>query len=965
MKIRLSALTLILVFLMTVSVLAIPSAVAVVGSANEVDSAITAQSDAQLSAVVSATPGINVFTGNLKAETFDGFTQSDVDAMFTKSNSYITLSPATDPTYGTVIKVTSNANQWSNFYNLTSTSINRPAFYYMNYKLDSGAVAKEETAIWVVNLVGSTANFNIPATTFDTWLTTSKNSANYIWGTRLHTFNTKYVGDTTKSVYVDNYALVPWYKITYKNIDENGKSLGNDTDVYYIADNPASVTVSGTDIIGVSTSYPVDPAQNLINPNENLILYGWSTTQGATKPEKTVALNGQDIVLYPVWKDIGKEYVVYEDFEGVANGTIIKKYNDNELNSQNQPIELINKPFKMKTKGILDSATIVQGDQALDMELVSLSDGNTVLKASKVFGYSTLWRMITFNLTTTEGTGLTKALPGKYYFRLRYFIDANDPSAYASVSGRIGIDSGFTYVGSGKSVAKGKWHVYTQVFEIKDDGSISYGTSNVAFTKPIVRLDLVNSYSSNASDVLYYIDDISMTYAASRRVTLNYVDSNGKAIKSFDVLHYDGIGSKLVTAAELGLDYDACYTVNGKKYYPGQNVEIADDTNSINVTVSNTRVVYYESFDSVIIDSEGTLKAETSSSNGLTPEYLSPRFAEIGKVPFLNGGDSGASQKYKTIKESGRKVLAVQRYITGSKLHSMYFENLGFLGDGVYTYLVTYKMNGATLEKSSTDLQGKSKIAYNANGNKPENLPVDKDGYRTAKFNITIYTDTDGIRKVMYQPGKTYDFDASNTVGANVNRMMFYWWGADTTDEIIYLDEVAIEYTPFAPGKIDLKSYRNIAPFGMRFASYVDEVQKNKCTEYGFIATRKVFLENAATKAGTGTYTDYLYMENDDVVGTSTTLITNDDGVKIVGACNYNGVADKIYATDGADFGSSKYLGLNDSVKFFTGVIMGLEGEEQKEETFVVRPYVKIDGVYYYGEPLEASYNEVYNAFNG
>lgn len=567
-------------------------------------------------------------------------------------------------------------------------------------------------------------------------------------------------------------------------------------------------------------------------------------------------------------------------------------------------------------------------------------------------------------MKTADGTGFTKAYPGKYTLRLRYLIDENDPSSYSSITGRIGVDGDYPSTGSGRSVVKGSWHNYTQSFEIKDDGTISYGKTTTAFTKPITRFDLVNSYSKTASDVLYYIDDITMTYDPSRYVTLNYVDSNSKIIKSVDTLHYDNLGAKLVTAADLGLDYDACYTVNGKKYYPGQNVKLDANETSLNITVSNTRVVYFESFDSIIVNSESTLKIENSSTDGITPEYLSPRFAQIGKAPVLNGGDSGASQKYKTITESGRKVLAVQRFKTGSSLHSMYFDHLGDLGDGVYTYLVTYKMNGEKLSQAYTELQGKSKQSYNAQGNPPSSLPVDNDGYRTAKFNITVFTDTDGTRKVLYQPGKTYDFDATNNSGANVNRMMFYWWGKDSTDEIIYLDEVAIEYTPFAPGKVDLKSYRNAAPFGMRFASYVDEAQKSKCAEYGFIATRKVFLEAAASTAGTGTYADYLYMENDDVVGTSTTLITNDDGVKIVGACNYNGVADKIYATDGADFGSSKYLGLNNGVKFFTGVVTGLEGDQQKAEIFVVKPYVKIDGVYYYGSALEASYNEVYEAFN-
>ncbi|MBQ5390537.1 MAG: hypothetical protein IIU58_06495, partial [Clostridia bacterium] len=89
------------------------------------------------------------------------------------------------------------------------------------------------------------------------------------------------------------------------------------------------------------------------------------------------------------------------------------------------------------------------------MTVVRLDDGNTVLKASKVYSYSAQWRMITFNLTTTEGTGLTKAFPGKYELKLRYFIDNTDKSKYASITGRIGLDGKYPSTGSGRGIGTG------------------------------------------------------------------------------------------------------------------------------------------------------------------------------------------------------------------------------------------------------------------------------------------------------------------------------------------------------------------------------------------------------------------------------------------------------------------------------------------------------------------------------
>jgi len=215
------------------------------------------------------------------------------------------------------------------------------------------------------------------------------------------------------------------------------------------------------------------------------------------------------------------------------------------------------------------------------------------------------------------------------------------------------------------------------------------------------------------------------------------------------------------------------------------------------------------------------------------------------------------------------------------------------------------------------------------------------------------------VTKVEYSTGNTVDY-AEKTM----NRLMFYWWGTASTESTLYIDEISIEYKPYAPGKVNLKGYRDVDPVGIRFASYVDSVQQEKCAEYGFIVTRKVFLENAAAAAGTGVYTDYLYIENDDVIGTTTSIAENDSGVKIVGTAAYKGTVDRIYTTDGSTFGSPKYLGLNDAVKFFTGVVVGMTTDEQKAETFVVRPYIKIDGVYYFGTTYESSFNDVYNAAN-
>jgi len=574
---------------LTVTVCALPALTNVIETAGEATAEASDYSEttAEVMAVTSTVPGLNVFTGNTNVETFDGYTQSDIDSMFTLSNDGVELTPAEDTVYGTVIKGEGkSAEKWTNFFNQISTSIDRPAFYYMNYKLDTTAVGSGETVIWVINLVGSKPNFSIPATASGEWLTASVNNSNYIWGNKLHTFNMKFSGNG--SIYVDNYALVPWYKITYKNIDENGNALGEDTVLYYIADDTSSVTVENGAIKGIATSYTVDHTKRLTSNNSSYLNTGWTTTKGSDVFATSVALNNNDIVLYPVWENVGEDVVLYETFEDVADGTLIRQYGEDGSSV------LYNKHFSANTKGILEKGEFCQGDQKANMSVVDFN-GNKVMKITKVPGYSSAYRMVTLNLTTdSAGNGLTVDQPGKYTIGYKYYID--DDADLSSIWFRSYYSNSNNHTYSNSSgLTKGNWYTYNTSFEIKDDGYSYYGktfTNKQPVAPYLKRFDFVHSYNSAASDVLYYIDDVVVTYVPSRHLTVNYKDSHGNVIKSVDTLHYDDVGAKLVTSADLGLDYDAAFTYNGKKYYPGQHIKAASDASAVDVVVSNTRVVY-------------------------------------------------------------------------------------------------------------------------------------------------------------------------------------------------------------------------------------------------------------------------------------------------------------------------------------------------------------------------------------
>ncbi len=674
-------------------------------------------------------PGENVYTGNLLVQTFSDTTspvtsQKVIGSLVSQTNG-LKLSTATDDVdaegHGTVVKETfiGAANTYATFYTKVEPSLSRPAFFSMDYRVPDESSA-EGSGYMLGLLIKSTdkTNFGVGFNNQNTWQNISKNTDDIIWSNNnitLIRFQMKYNEGTTDAplyAYFDNFVMVPWYKITYKNVGPNGNSLGDDEAVYFIAENPASVKVENGAVTGVATSYPVDSEKSISTAVVGYKLNGWTDTPGGTTPVESVALNGEDIVLYPVWVE----------------------------------------------------------------------------------------------------------------------------------------------------------HVYEEA-------------------------------------------DISFKNAGG-----DYFDYTGTTVENMYTFP---------TAKELGIGYEPLYTdANGEKYLPGQSAAFVEATD---ITVSKSNVIFASSIEST------------------TPYYT------------VDGGVGATveSELYNGVRKAGSHTPTLVK-------------GLNLKAAGIYTITADVRLTNNTIPSGdSVGVNLQTAIGWSGIGSNVYFSDSVKNVTVTGK--IYVYQKADGsfyFRRTS-ENGTAVDVTASNEANFAVTKIGFLLTNNSGTTYEFYVDDITIEYEPFAPENTKLASYRepdeSFYEAGIRFAAYVNADQKARATEYGWVVTRKTFLNN-----GDGTFAyEKLYLDNDvAVVGNDTIVDTNEDGVKVVAAAAYiDGSIDKIYALDGNDLHES-LSGLYDT--FFTGVLYGIDpgSETQKEEIFVARPYIKVGGIYYYGDCHETSYNEVYAKAN-
>lgn len=286
------------------------------------------QETAALSAVVSTKPGLNILTGT--TEPF-GFEVENIDALsdlFTYSyvdnktnETVVTWELTDDPVDGSKGKTLRQAKAWQ-----ALTSVNFAGNTYekerpFEWAVDALGANKVSGAnpclILYANAAADRAAIKVrPSFDVGSWqrltgeVVISRDTADYKddynpkpsdW-----VFNGNFkglaIGLSASSergtypssycyLYIDNYSIMPYYRVTYYGADGNV-----DSSAYFLRDSEGTVMTSFT------PDYA--PIFNIEGGKYRRCL-GWSTEPNATEAQTSFALNNEDLVLYPV---LGEEF---------------------------------------------------------------------------------------------------------------------------------------------------------------------------------------------------------------------------------------------------------------------------------------------------------------------------------------------------------------------------------------------------------------------------------------------------------------------------------------------------------------------------------------------------------------------------------------------------------------------------------------------------------------------------------
>jgi len=483
------------------------------------------------------------------------------------------------------------------------------------------------------------------------------------------------------------------------------------------------------------------------------------------------------------------------------------------------------------------------------------------------------------------------------------------------------------------------WNEYSFDFEVFEEDGVKYvgmysNDSRTYETHALVGqnlyLKLHNTTSNTTADstVTFYHDDVYITY--EEPVEVSFVDENGESFAFTQ--EYNGINAYTLPYAEtMGIDYLVEFVgEDGETYYPGMAYTFEDGVTAAEFVVKKTNVILFEEYD---------------GSGDTQPTYKAGHLVADASLP------AGSVKGHKSFAWANRTTGSTQYVLQDLKLDT----------PGVYTFTAdcTLECTGGTVapsytqvafqHSSWTQMQTKIKIS-------------EENPYTQIWGTLTVTEGEDGQLYFHHSGNATKklisDYEATNyhvfgmKVGFDFGTYPDGTADADKKKYTLHFENFKVTFDAYAPVNTGKASYRELnadnqgGPEGIRFAAYVTNDQRTLASEYGFVVTRKTLLGDDYSK---------LNLKGiDSVSATVTTTGKNSDGITVVAAAAYNGTVDRIYVQDGKVFGLQ---GLYDT--FFTAVLYGLDTDVRKSEVFVARPYAKIDGIYYYGDCHETSYNDV------
>lgn len=261
---------------------------------------------AALSSVVSTKPGLNILTGTTEPFGFEVETKNELSDLFEAGLANWELTA--DPVDGNKGKTLRQAKAWSA---LASTQFagntyeaERP-FEWAVDVLGANKPSAKATLILYANTITDESAIKVrPPFAAGSWqrltgeVVISRDTSRY--DPTYYAFNGNFKGlciglntgsdrgeyDGSCYLYIDNYSIIPYYRVTYRGADGNVNSSA-----YFLRDSEGRVMTSFTPDYAPIFNIEGDKYRRCI---------GWSTEPNATEAQASFALNNEDLVLYPV-----------------------------------------------------------------------------------------------------------------------------------------------------------------------------------------------------------------------------------------------------------------------------------------------------------------------------------------------------------------------------------------------------------------------------------------------------------------------------------------------------------------------------------------------------------------------------------------------------------------------------------------------------------------------------------------
>ena len=829
---------------------------------------------------------------------------------------------APDNAANKTFKVENAKSAYAPGFQITNLNLANSGKYKIQYKLYTDAAADKHTTIyyyaringkdlirWVYPTIGAAQR--------NSWIDVSYNLEVYEdGGVRKLKYDTDKVMDCPENFSIQFYAEAPatsasntinvWYDdvlvtytgaVTVKYVDESGKVL-NSVDTYQ----GANITLPDKASLGVAYT-PLFKIGDATYESGAVV-----TIPANAEGEYTITVSEKT---FPVTAP--ENAIVFEDYEnrtiGAASAAKVS-YTTEELDGLN--IFVINEG---KNDGKSEMTYAAAPDNA----------NNKTFKVVSKSQYAA--GLYIYDFKNFE--------PGKYVVSYKWYTDGsvNDFPAL-NVFGRLHAGSqlvplsGFPTYNTENT--RNTWNEMEYSFEIYEENGVKYVKNYANNTFELTETFFLKFFIEKAQNVdaplNVWFDDVAVTFVDAKPVI--FMDEEGLP---FEYQGQTFVGSNTYTLPEntdMGISFDVEFVgEDGKTYLPGTSYTLDTSKEEYTFFVKKSNTVFYESFD------------KKSAGGDQKTEFTKAPLANS----YTNPGAVSAADA------NGNKTAVWTNGGTYNEQNFWCYTGLKFNTAGIYKFSINANLViTGTKTDADTSMKINMKEAHQY-GPLCNDLTITEGIPATLEGNIEVFEKSDG----------TLGYNTLNTTG-NASSLSSVMIGVkfnsikdSTATYTVYFDNAKIEYIPYNPVNTMKASYRGEdedgkgGPAGIRFAAYVNEDQRKAADEYGFVVTRKSLL------GGDNSKLNLKGIEN--VSANYTTSGTNSDGVIVVATAAYkeNGV-DRIYVQNGEIFGLQ---GLYEV--FYTAVLYGMNTDVKKSEIYVVRPYAKVDGVYYYGECHEDSYDSV------